>query len=181
MDNRIRASDLSGLNKGWPTSGVSCRTWKNTKSWSEPFIWTTGVDWSNSINHNHIQVLSNSKYSLLFLPVVGIEPETFRWLHLEALSNHNLIHCTTCTCWIHGTVDDTFTSRFRVDSWIRHETPEEGRRTYRPKHCEYNNKDEVNSPNIQSNVLFWLTQRVHEDNVKKKKKPLVWIKFLNSI
>ena len=28
---------------------------------------------------------------------------------------------------------------------------EEGRRTYRPKRCHYNNKDEVKSPNILSN------------------------------
>ena len=25
-------------------------------------------------------------------------------------------------------------------------TPEEGQRTHQPKHCEYNNKDEVDSP-----------------------------------
>ena len=34
---------------------------------------------------------------------------------------------------------------------VRHETPEEGRGTYRPKRRSYNNKDEVNSPNILSN------------------------------
>ena len=28
------------------------------------------------------------------------------------------------------------------------QTPEEGRRTYRPKHCVNNNKDEDNSPKI---------------------------------
>ena len=41
----------------------------------------------NSINYIQVQVLSYSKYSLLFLPVVGIEPETYRWFHTEALSN----------------------------------------------------------------------------------------------
>ncbi len=30
-------------------------------------------------------------------------------------------------------------------------TPEEGRRAYRPKHCDDSNKDEVNSLNILSN------------------------------
>ncbi len=36
--------------------------------------------------------------------------------------------------------------RFRVGSRVR-ETPEEGRRTYRPKRCgNENNKDEDNSP-----------------------------------
>ena len=39
-----------------------------------------------------------------------------------------------------------FDSKFRVDSRVPHETPEEGRRTYRPKRCEYN-KDEGDSPN----------------------------------
>ena len=29
---------------------------------------------------------------------------------------------------------------------VQQETPEEGRRTYRPKCCEYNNNDEDNSP-----------------------------------
>ena len=41
-------------------------------------------------------------------------------------------------------------SRFCVDSLVRHQTHEEGR-TYRPKRCDYNNKDEVNCPNILSN------------------------------
>ena len=36
-------------------------------------------------------------------------------------------------------------SKFRVGSRIR-QTPEEGRRTYRPKRCGNNNKDEDNSP-----------------------------------
>ena len=36
-------------------------------------------------------------------------------------------------------------SKFREGSRVR-QTPEEGRRTYRPKRCENNNKDEDNSP-----------------------------------
>ena len=32
-------------------------------------------------------MLSYNKYSLLFLPVVGIEPATSEWFHSEALSN----------------------------------------------------------------------------------------------
>ena len=35
-------------------------------------------------------------------------------------------------------------SKFREDSRVR-QTPEEGRRTYRPKRCGNNNKDEDNS------------------------------------
>ena len=37
------------------------------------------------------------------------------------------------------------TSKFREGSRVR-QTPEEGRRTYRPKRCRNNNKDEDNSP-----------------------------------
>ena len=36
-------------------------------------------------------------------------------------------------------------SKFCVGSRVR-QTPEEGRRTYRPKHCGNNNKDKDNSP-----------------------------------
>ena len=38
-----------------------------------------------------------------------------------------------------------------VYSWVRYETLEESRRTYRPKRCKYKNKDEFNSPYILSN------------------------------
>ena len=34
--------------------------------------------------------------------------------------------------------------KFHVGSWVRQETPAEGRRTHWPKHCEYDNKDEDN-------------------------------------
>ena len=44
-----------------------------------------------------------------------------------------------------------FSSRFWVGTLVLHETPEEDRRTYRAKRCEYNNKDEVNSLIILSN------------------------------
>ncbi len=37
--------------------------------------------------------------------------------------------------------------KLREGSRIR-QTPEEGRRSYRPKRCENNNKDEENSPKI---------------------------------
>ena len=36
-------------------------------------------------------------------------------------------------------------SKFREGSQVR-QTPEEGRRTYRPRHCGNNNKDEDNCP-----------------------------------
>ena len=43
-----------------------------------------------------------------------------------------------------------FSLRFCMDFRIQHRTLEEGRKTYQPKLCEYNNKDEVNSLNILS-------------------------------
>ena len=57
-------------------------------SWTEPFIWITGVDCSYSVNHDWVQwLLTYSKYFLLILPVIGIEPATSRDFHSEALSN----------------------------------------------------------------------------------------------
>ena len=44
-----------------------------------------------------------------------------------------------------------FRLRFCVDSRVRHETPEEGRRTYQPKRCDDSNKYKVISLNILSN------------------------------
>ena len=35
--------------------------------------------------------------------------------------------------------------KFRVGSWVQ-QTPEESQRTYEPKRCENNNKNEDNSP-----------------------------------
>ena len=54
---------------------------------AEPFIWTKGEDSSNSINPDRVQESSYSEYSLLVLPVVGIEPATPGWFHLEVPSN----------------------------------------------------------------------------------------------
>ena len=42
--------------------------------------------------------------------------------------------------------------KFRVCSRVWHETPEEGRRIHKPKHCEYNNED--NSPNTLSDKNY---------------------------
>ena len=43
-----------------------------------------------------------------------------------------------------------FSSKFREGSRVR-QTPEDGRRTYRPKRCGNNNNDEDNSPKILNN------------------------------
>ena len=52
-------------------------------------------------------------------------------------------------------------SKFREGSRVR-QTPEEGRRTYRPKRCGNNNKDEDNSPK----------------NLNDKKKQMIWFSFM---
>ena len=44
-------------------------------------------------------------------------------------------------------------SKFREGSRVR-QTPEEGRRTYRPKRCGNNNKDEDNSPKNLNDKKF---------------------------
>ena len=43
-------------------------------------------------------------------------------------------------------------SKFSEGSRVR-QTPEEGRRTYRPKRCGNNNKDEDNSPKILNDKI----------------------------
>ena len=43
-------------------------------------------------------------------------------------------------------LNKVFGLKFCVGSQVQHETLEEGQRTYQPKCCEYNNKDEDNSP-----------------------------------
>ena len=43
-----------------------------------------------------------------------------------------------------------FGSKFCMNYRVRHETLEEGRRTYWPKRCGHNDEDEDNSPNILS-------------------------------
>ena len=61
------------------------------ESRTEPFIWTTRVHCFVPVNYKRVQVLRYRKFSLLFLPVVGIEPATSRWFHSEALSQRNTL------------------------------------------------------------------------------------------
>ena len=53
----------------------------------------------------------------------------------------------TGTIYLGGS-NKSFNSRFSGESRVRHETLEEGERTCWVKHYDYNNKEEVNSPNI---------------------------------
>ena len=63
-------------------------------------------------------------------------------------------------------------TKFREGSQVR-QTPEEGRRTYRPKHCGNNNKDEDNSPKTlnEKNQLAssqkFKQLKEKQDNIKK--------------
>ena len=53
---------------------------------------------------------------------------------------------------------------FRVGSRVRQETPEEDRRTYRPKRCEYNNNEEDNKPKTMNdkNTNHSIPDRRHD-------------------
>ena len=53
---------------------------------------------------------------------------------------------TICPCGL----NKRFNSKFRVDYLVQHKMPEEGRRTHRPKRCEYHKKEDK-SPNILNN------------------------------
>ena len=46
----------------WPSSGV-VKLGVFTESWTESFIWTIGVDCSNSVNHDWVQVLTELEQS----------------------------------------------------------------------------------------------------------------------
>ena len=66
------------------------------------FMWTCEsttrwVDFSNSVNHDRVKVLSYNKYSLLFLPVVGVEPAISWWFHSKVLFNQtNTLSTAPC-------------------------------------------------------------------------------------
>ena len=53
-----------------------------------------------------------------------------------------------------GGLNKIFSSRFCIGSRVRHETFQEGRRIYRPKHFENIYKDEVISLNISNDKTY---------------------------
>ena len=132
---------------------------EHTESQTEHFIWTTGEDCSNSFNHDRVQVLSYCKYSLLFLlPVAEIEPVTSRWFHSVALSNWTpyplgMCHCRTIQIELlelinlmspstHEILPVHYHIRCFLTSLILQFFFKDNWRTYRPKHCDFTNKDE---------------------------------------
>ena len=54
-----------------------------------------------------------------------------------------------------GSLHGTRSSKIQVGSRVRPETPEEGRKTHRPKRCEYKNKDEDKIQNPE----WWKSSR----------------------
>ena len=72
--------------------------------WTTSFIETMGVACSDSVCHIRVQVLSIPVY---YLPVVKIEPATFRWLSSQKLREPTPITVTPCVLldnseWIFG-------------------------------------------------------------------------------
>ena len=63
--------------------------------------------------------------------------------------------------------------KFRVGSRVR-ETPEEGGRTYQPKHCGNNNKDEDNSPET-------LKDKNHQASSQKFKQLIMYPVFEQNV
>ena len=55
-----------------------------TSNWT---IWSMGIDCSISVYYDRVKVLSYRKYTVLFSPVIGIEPSSSRRFHTEAFSN----------------------------------------------------------------------------------------------
>ena len=53
---------------GWcilrTSSGISCQTQEPTRNFK------LGIDYTNAVNNNQVQVLNYRKYFLLFLPVI---------------------------------------------------------------------------------------------------------------
>ena len=76
-----------------PYTGVLFRNRESAQNFElNPFLDTTGLDFSNSVNHDRVKVSSYSKYFYLYLPVVGIEPATSRSFHSKyEVNNPNIL------------------------------------------------------------------------------------------
>ena len=65
------------------------------------------VDSSNSVNRDWVQVLRYSKYFLLFLMLVGIEPATSQMISLRSTFQPNTLSTEPCVLG----------RKFRVNFW----------------------------------------------------------------
>ena len=72
-------------------------------------------------------------------------------------------------------LDKKFSSKFRVGSRVRPDTPEEGRRMHQPKRYEYKNKDEDNCPNTLNDKRYQAsTQKFKQINTCRSKIVFFW-------
>ena len=116
------------------------------------------------MNHNRIQGLSYDKYSLLFLPTVGIETATFRWLHSEVFSKQTpyplrYVSLPDNSEWMFG----TYKPNVSINQWdtplyyhIRISTP--FRVPERKPNHQTQLSDIPNPPpaNLKENLTLWL-------------------------
>ena len=125
--------------------------------------------------------------SLRFLVTINWRLQVQSWLQ----ANNNTGILSTCT-WNQSKQSPLNKSlKFFVDSWVWQETPGEGWRTYWPKHCEYNNKDEdnnqktLNDPHPQKTALHKLKNEptttnlinlktIHSKNTQIDYSPVSW-------
>ena len=113
-----------------------------TEIWTTSFIETMGAACSDSFSHNRVQV-----WSIPVLLLACSEDWTCNLqmiVSLEAQGTNAYNHYGIRTGEPRG-FNKGRSLKFREGSRVR-QTPEEGRRTYRPKRCGNNNKDEDNSP-----------------------------------
>ena len=82
------------------------------ESRTEPFIRTTGVNCLNSVNNDRVLLLHYSKYSVLVLPVVRIEPAFSRWFHLGGTFQPSNNHHVVLPAWISLTLSLHFSLSF---------------------------------------------------------------------
>ena len=125
-----------------PSSGVTCWTQRISN-------WTLYLNWAQAVIVSILFVISTCCWDWTC---------NVQIISLRSTFQPNALFIAPCVSLADmvnriGTVNPRgtnkgFTSRFCMDSRVRHETPEESQRTYRPKHWEYNNKDGVSSPNI---------------------------------
>ena len=102
-------------------------------------------------------------------PVICLH--TVKWLYIYICVCEFLLLCRKSYLHRNTAFDNTFnkgrSSKFCVGSRVR-QTPEEGRRTYRPKRCGNNNKDEDNSSKTLNDKIIKLRIR-NLDNKHLKK------------
>ena len=113
----------------WPSSGVSCQTREPTENLE--------LNWALYSNHRGrpFQLCQQWPYITV---IVIIPCHSCQLLGLNLQPPDDLIQKLISMRHLVG-----------KSFWVK--SPEEGRKTYRPKRCEYNNKDELNSPKILCN------------------------------